>query len=277
MDIELAKLDGRIERKRDEKLCRHAAGNRCVHCSSLEPYDESYLKEQKIKHLSFHSYLRKMKSGVDRGKFVALEDINCKIKSGCRDHPPWPKGICSKCQPSAITLNRQIYRHVDNVMFENNGIVDEFINYWRNTGHQRMGFLYGCYEITTDVPLGIRARVCAIYEPPQESTKNSIKLLDDPQSAEVDEMAQTIGLKKLGWIFTDLVEFNNGKVKHLRGIDTFFLTAKECILSGHFQNLHPNPCSQSSNGFFGSKFVTICVTGKFLSSFPKREKSENLS
>lgn len=263
VDIELAKLDGRIERKRDEKLCRHAAGNRCVHCSSLEPYDEGYLKEQKIKHLSFHSYLRKMKSGIDRGKFVALEDINCKIKSGCRDHPPWPKGICSKCQPSAITLNRQIYRHVDNVMFENNEIVDEFINYWRNTGQQRMGFLYGCYEVTTDVPLGIRARVCAIYEPPQESTKNSIKLLDDPQSADVDEMARALGLKKLGWMFTDLVEFNNGKVKHLRGIDTFFLTAKECILSGHFQNLHPNPCSQSSNGFFGSKFVTICVTGRF--------------
>lgn len=126
-----------------------------------------------------------------------------------------------------------------------------------------MGFLYGCYEITTDVPLGIRARVCAIYEPPQESTKNSIKLLEDPQSADVDEMAAALGVKKLGWIFTDLVEFNNGKVKHLRGIDTFFLTAKECILSGHFQNLHPNPCSQSSNGFFGSKFVTICVTGRF--------------
>lgn len=263
VDVELSKLDGRIERGKDEKLCRHASSNRCVHCASLEPYDESYLKEQKIKHLSFHSYLRKMRSGVDRGKFYAFDDINCKIKSGCRDHPPWPKGICSKCQPSAITLNRQIYRHVDNVMFENNEIVDEFLNYWRNTGQQRVGFLFGCYEITTDVPLGIRARVCAIYEPPQESTKSSIKLLEDPNDAEVLEMAEKLGLKKLGWIFTDLVEISNGKVKQLRGIDTFFLTAKECILAGHFQNLHPSPCSQSSNNFFGSKFVTICVTGNF--------------
>jgi nuclear protein localization family protein 4 len=262
VDIELAKIDGRIERKKDEKLCRHANGNRCVHCSSLEPYDENYLKELKVKHLSFHSYLRKMTSGVDRGKFVAFDDINCKIKSGCREHPPWPKGICSKCQPSAITLNRQAYRHVDNVMFENNEIVNEFINYWRTTSHQRLGFLYGCYEKSSDVPLGIRARVCAIYEPPQESTNTSIKLLEDQNDAEVEEMAEQLGLKRIGWIFTDLEAIHDGKVKHLRGIDSFFLTAKECILAGHFQNLHPNPCSQSSNGYFGSKFVTICVTGE---------------
>lgn len=267
VDVELSKLDGRIVRKKDEKLCRHASGNRCVHCSSLEPYDENYLKEHKIKHLSFHSYIRKMTSGMDRGKFVAFEDINCKIKYGCREHPPWPKGICSKCQPSAITLNRQAYRHVDNVMFENNEIVDQFINYWRTTSHQRLGFLYGCYEVTNDVPLGIRARVAAIYEPPQESTKSSIKLLNDPNDGEVEEMANSIGLKRIGWIFTDLEAINDGKVKQLRGIDTFFLTAKECILAGHFQNLHPNYCRQSSSGYFGSKFVTICVTGKFKNSF----------
>ena len=43
-----------------------------------------------------------------RGKFAALEDLSCKIKPGCTDHLPWPKGICSKCQPSAVTLNRQV-------------------------------------------------------------------------------------------------------------------------------------------------------------------------
>lgn len=263
VDLELYKQDGRIQGKRDEKLCRHNSNGCCVHCSPLEPWDENYLKKQKIKHFSFHSYLKKLTSGVDRGKFVALEDLNCKIKTGCRDHPPWPKGICSKCQPSAITLNRQTYRHVDNVMFENTGIVERFLNYWRTTGHQRIGMLFGTYEIQPDVPLGIRARVAAIYEPPQESNRDSIRLLTDEHDAEVDELAHQLGLRRVGWIFTDLLAENAaaGTVKHVRGIKTHFLTAQECILAGHLQNKYPNRCKYASKGYFGSKFVTVCVTG----------------
>lgn len=75
VDIILTKTDGRLQRKRDPKLCRHNSNGCCVHCSPIEPWDEEYLKEQKIKHLSFHSYIRKLTSGVDRGKFVALEDL----------------------------------------------------------------------------------------------------------------------------------------------------------------------------------------------------------
>nr|XP_036231836.1 nuclear protein localization protein 4 homolog isoform X1 [Bactrocera oleae] len=263
VDQTLAKIDGLIERPRDAKLCRHNANGRCVHCSPLEPYDDNYLKEQKIKHLSFHSYIRKQKSGIDRGKYVAFDDINCRIKPGCREHPPWPKGICSKCQPSAVTLNRQIYRHVDNIMFENPTIIERFLDYWRTTAHQRMGYLYGTYEVHADVPLGIRATVAAIYEPPQESTRDSIRLLDDEAAAEVDELAQALGLKKVGWIFTDLITDDPavGSVKHLRGIETHFLTAQECITAGELQNRHPNPCKYGSSGYFGSKFVTVCVTG----------------
>lgn len=52
-------------------------------------------------------------------------------------------------------------------MFENSHLVENFLNYWRSTGHQRIGYLYGKYEIHSDVPLGIRATVVAIYEPPQ--------------------------------------------------------------------------------------------------------------
>ena len=77
----------------------------------------------------------------------------------------------------------QTYRHVDNIMFENANIVDNFLLFWRTTGRQRLGFLYGRYEVFPDVPLGIRAVVCAIYEPSQESTRDSIKLLEDEKEA----------------------------------------------------------------------------------------------
>ncbi|CAD6996078.1 unnamed protein product [Ceratitis capitata] len=48
VDQTLSKMDGSIERPRDAKLCRHNANGRCVHCSPLEPYDDNYLKEQKL-------------------------------------------------------------------------------------------------------------------------------------------------------------------------------------------------------------------------------------
>ena len=61
----------------------------------------------------------------------------------------------------------QPYRHVDNIMFENGNMVNRFLEYWRMYGHQRIGFLYGRYDVYDGVPLGIRATVAAIYEPPQ--------------------------------------------------------------------------------------------------------------
>jgi nuclear protein localization protein 4 homolog len=47
-------------------------------------------------------------------------------------------------------------------------------------------------------------------------------------------------------------------VKNLRGIDSHFLSAQECITAGHFQNQHRNVIHTS---YFGSKFATVVVTG----------------
>merc|ERR1711951_237173 len=35
----------------------------------------------------------------------------------------------------------------------------------------------------------------------------------------------------------------------------------EIITAGHYQNLYPNPCKHTEEGVFGSKFVTVCITG----------------
>ncbi|KAI5623454.1 nuclear protein localization protein 4-like [Silurus asotus] len=265
IDQYLAKQDGKIYRNRDPQLCRHGPLGKCVHCVPLEPFDEDYLNhlDPPVKHMSFHAYIRKLTGGADKGKFAALENISCKIKSGCEGHSPWPEGICTKCQPSAITLNRQKYRHVDNIMFENHTIADRFLDFWRKTGNQRMGYLYGRYTEHKDIPLGIRAEVAAIYEPPQIGTQNSLEIIDDPRAAAVEEIAAKLGLCKLGWIFTDLLSEDTriGTVRYTRNKDSYYLSAEECITAGHFQNRNPNSCRLSPDGHFGSKFVTVVATG----------------
>ncbi|KAF2366502.1 Nuclear pore localization protein NPL4 C-terminal [Trinorchestia longiramus] len=263
VDQQLAGMDGRIPGKRNPLLCHHKGNSKCIHCTDIDPWDENYLKSNNIKHMSFHTYVRRLKSGVDKGKFVQVSNIECSIKPGCTEHPPWPQGICSSCQPSAVTLTRQTFRHVDAVIFENRSIVENFLTYWRTTGHQRAGLLYGRHVVHPDVPLGIRAEVAAIYEPPQEASADHLKLLPDPNKAVVDEMARELGLSCVGWVFTDLIPLDQsvGTVRHLRHSDTYFLSSHEVITAAALQLQHPNPCALASEGVYGSKFATVIVTG----------------
>ncbi len=69
----------------------------------------------------------------------------------------------------------QKFRHVDNIFIENEEVVNRFLDFWRRTGQQRLGFLIGRYEPFPDVPLGIKAVVAAIYEPPQVGMNDLIE------------------------------------------------------------------------------------------------------
>eukprot|EP00124_Ichthyophonus_hoferi_P003546 Ihof_evm7s312 gene=Ihof_evmTU7s312 len=264
VDVLLTKESGLIKREKQSIGCRHGPNGMCENCVPLEPYDGQYLTEKGIKHLSFHSWIRKQTGGLDKGKFSPLSDLQCTITPGCAEHPPWPNGICTKCQPSAVTLNRQAYRHVDYVEFESPVIVEQFLSYWRSSGGcQRIGMLYGRYEMHKEVPLGIKAVVSAIYEPPQWSNQVALQLLDDPNSAIVDRVAAMMGLTQVGWVFTDLEDdgTNTGKVMYKRHKDTYFLTSYEVLLAAELQISHPNPTKLAANGRFGSKYVTIAISG----------------
>ena len=105
--------------------------------------------------------MRKITSGIDKGKFVNLEKLKTsrEIKEGENTR-------ALSEMPTAITLNRQIYRHVDNVCFQNREVMDRFLERWRSTGQQQAGWLFGKYDVHEDVPFGIKCNVFTIYPIP---------------------------------------------------------------------------------------------------------------
>lgn len=272
VDDFLEKQRGLIQRKKDPKFCRHGANAMCDYCMPLEPYDANYLEENKIKHMSFHAYIRQItaaqqskNSAAPSNSLPPLEEQNFKVKVPCSGgHAPWPEGICTKCQPSAITLQRQTYRLVDHIEFASASLIESFLNYWRLSGSQRFGYLYGRYEPYLDVPLGVKAVVEAIYEPPQEDHSDGIKLADPWADEErINKVAEACGLVKVGMIFSDLTDdgTGSGSVVAKRHVNSYFLSSLECIFASEMQRRHPNATKQAVNGKFSSKFVTCVISG----------------
>lgn len=272
VDVYWRKRDGKIPRGRDSRFCKHGANAMCDYCMPLEPYDQQYHKEHGIKHLSYHSYLRKLApakstSSSSTAALPPLDPLSYKVKVPCPNgkHAPWPQGICSSCQPSAITLQPQPFRMVDHLEFAAHGIVDRFLDAWRRTGTQRFGWLIGRYEPYEEVPMGIKAVVEAIHEPPQEGELDGLSLgLPWEDEKSIRELAASMDPAHtiVGYIFTDLDPQEEDRTKNVykRHPQSFYLSSLETIFAATLQLLNPTPSRSSVTGKFASRLVTAVAT-----------------
>lgn len=266
------KQDGKIKRSRDSHFCTHGANAMCDHCMPLEPYDPGYHAAQGIKRLSYHAYLRKLTpnkptSSSASAALPPLEPLSYKVKEPCPNgkHAPWPAGICSSCQPSAITLQPQPFRMVDHLEFATHEMVDRFLDVWRRTGTQRFGWLIGRYEPYDKVPMGIKAVVEAIHEPPQEGELDGLTLglpWEDEKSLRELAAASNPPLTIVGYIFTDLDPSEEDRTKNVykRHPYSYYLTSLEVIFAARLQLENPTPSRSSSTGKFASRLVTAVAT-----------------
>ncbi|OIR57622.1 MAG: nuclear protein localization protein 4 [Amphiamblys sp. WSBS2006] len=240
--------------------CLHGKNEMCGKCLPLSPYDAEYLRENKIKHMSFYSYLRSRQDSM-RAISCPLEEERLSLNMSCTRHAPYPRGLCQECRPKNITLCSQEFRMVDHVEFESPGLIDRFIEQWRGAGTQHVGYLYGRYEEYSGVPLGIKAVVCVIHVPLQQSRAHMTEIQQDARESIAEAVAGRLGMERVGVIFTDLHRSCGGKVRHRRGAGTYFLSGIEVVFAARRQLLHKFQTEFSPTGVFGSRFVTCVVSG----------------
>ncbi|KAG1757330.1 NPL4 family-domain-containing protein [Suillus lakei] len=229
VDIYWRSKDGKIPRGRDARFCKHGVNGMCDYCMPLEPYDAAYQAEHSIKHLSYHAYLHKISP-----KTLKIHVPVAGIRLGQPEYP---------------------FRMVDHLEIASPEIIERFLKAWRSTGLQRFGWLIGRYEPYEKVPMGIKAVVEALYEPPQEGELDGLTLgipwEDEPRIRELAKMASG-----------SIVHHPEDRTKSIykRHPHSFFVSSLEAIFAATIQKANPTPSRSSPTGAFGSRLVTAILT-----------------
>jgi nuclear protein localization protein 4 homolog len=232
-----------------EYKCHHPKDQMCANCK-----DNSGIQD--AKHIPFDHHLREMRNRCKKKHkpdqrcqdCIPLVDVSYLMRRDCTSHKPYPLGMCNKCIPPSVILDRQIYRHVDYVSIRNYPEFQKFVDHWQNLHcmEQRVAWLYGYYSEDPNYPEGVRVNVEALYEPPQIGEMNGFQLMNDEFELDVDMVAHSLQLEKVGWVYTSL-NYES------------FLTPKEireiAAMQEKYSIEHPE-------GVRVSKFVTVVVKPK---------------
>ncbi|MCQ2819315.1 MAG: hypothetical protein MJ252_18785 [archaeon] len=230
--------------------CQHGEGGKCPNCAGKEFISDA-------KHLSFDQYINDKRQKCKGTHEMTTLCINCmppallnyKMKPNCPNHPPYPEGVCNKCMPANVILNRQVYRHVDFVSFMNTEEINEFIKPWVEGFYsvQRMAYLFGYYAKDPNYPDGVRLIVEALFEPKQMGDHISVEPMCDDNTEYVDKITEALGLDCVGWIFTSTSE------------KEVALTSYDIRKAAKYQEEYPY---EHSTGCKISRFVTCAVKAK---------------
>jgi nuclear protein localization protein 4 homolog len=235
-----------IKRKRDRMLCQHDSNAMCSHCAPLDPWDEGYYKDNRIKYLSFNSYREMLRS---RREELAVEDYTPRI---CGDHGP--NARCSRCQEESVYLTPQVFRMVDHIEFDSQQLVENFLRNWKDSGRQRFGIMVGRYMPHDMVPLGVKAVVSGIWEPEQENYPDGFVIKES-----LDDFVEGTGLEMVGMIYTD-ISFDKS-ITSDRVERNYFLSSLEIQFIARMQLMHPFVIRDGkTEQRFNSKFATIVMT-----------------
>eukprot|EP01129_Flabellula_baltica_P007198 TRINITY_DN2772_c0_g1_i1.p1 TRINITY_DN2772_c0_g1~~TRINITY_DN2772_c0_g1_i1.p1 ORF type:complete len:591 (+),score=139.91 TRINITY_DN2772_c0_g1_i1:271-2043(+) len=256
IDQFLREQDGWVKREKT-KYCQHNANASCNRCMSIAPWliqNHDPWAEQGLKHIPFHAWIKQKIYESGSNTIPSLQEDTYRVENT-------GKLSTKDFLKSTATITRQVYRHVDHVLFEDKFIIDDFLQGWRATGEQRCGYLIGRYVPDKEIPLGIRAKVCGIYEAPQRYVNGRVTLMKDKNSDLVDQILSQFGLCRVGFIWTS-INVENGEVISDREADNP-LRGSEIIRMGHLQSRFPNPWNNSTTNQYGSKFVSVLCCGSF--------------